>query len=457
MLNLIRKFTTRETHIFLLISLMMIMVAIAEFIFLNSYSTSHDPTLVSTVTIIDEPKDAVNLVILLISFAISISAFYISLRTFISIDGVNLISRMEGNILENEYYVTDIVDILNQYDDKDADKLQEKILNKITLKLKDDSKTAIKFADTLQYMIDVIIFFPAILHTEKSDSKKLSKKMQSIIDIAEHKIKMFHDISSGNIILLKESLNLFKGVITFQEFDNHNKYAFYSDLLKVRGSLLRNPVTKTVYHDYMGLYYHKKGMSKLLGAETPDQFSLEGIMKITEKIIILNNSKSSKAELEIITEYLEHALEQFNLALNNCKKDFMWPSFINFNIGITSFYLSLMNTNNDIGWVKILNNTIKTRSHLKRTIDDIFYNQKETLLQRSFYFEENLSKIVKINLLLIIMLNEKELLIDENYKKLIHDEVENSNIDALSRDTILDKEYQKLKTYKNQIINHLKV
>jgi hypothetical protein len=40
------------------------------------------------------------------SLVVSFSAFIFAMKTYLSIDSVNVITQMEGNVLENENYVT---------------------------------------------------------------------------------------------------------------------------------------------------------------------------------------------------------------------------------------------------------------------------------------------------------------------------------------------------------------
>jgi len=49
------------------------------------------------------------LMIAVVSLAVALIALYISLRTFYSIDEVNAISRMDGNVMENPRYRPNIL------------------------------------------------------------------------------------------------------------------------------------------------------------------------------------------------------------------------------------------------------------------------------------------------------------------------------------------------------------
>lgn len=56
-----------------------------------------------------KPDNTNELVVAVVSLAVALLALYISLRTFYSIDEVNAISRMDGNVMENSRYRPNIL------------------------------------------------------------------------------------------------------------------------------------------------------------------------------------------------------------------------------------------------------------------------------------------------------------------------------------------------------------
>ena len=56
-----------------------------------------------------KPDNANELVVAVVSLAVALLALYISLRTFYSIDEVNAISRMDGNVMETPRYRPNIL------------------------------------------------------------------------------------------------------------------------------------------------------------------------------------------------------------------------------------------------------------------------------------------------------------------------------------------------------------
>jgi hypothetical protein len=116
-----------------------------------------------------EGKDLLSFTISTVGFCIALLALFIAVRTYTSIDSVNNISKMEGNILDNEHYVTSLPELINQFKSKDEKTLDKELFDSVEYKLKKESGTAVLFADTLQYMIDLIVLFPAVFNASDTD------------------------------------------------------------------------------------------------------------------------------------------------------------------------------------------------------------------------------------------------------------------------------------------------
>jgi len=59
--------------------------------------------------------DITSFTVAVLSGVISLVALFIALQTYISIDSVNNITKMEGNILDNEHYVTSMPEFIETY------------------------------------------------------------------------------------------------------------------------------------------------------------------------------------------------------------------------------------------------------------------------------------------------------------------------------------------------------
>lgn len=198
-----------------------------------------------------EGKDLLNFTISIVGFCIALLALFIAVRTYTSIDSVNNISKMDGNILDNERYVTSLPELISQYKSKNEKDLDEKLFESIERKLKRDSNTAVLFADTLQYLIDLIVLFPAVFNAADTDKKRYKKRMDKILKDIDKQRDILQSISKGNSIQIIETIKLFKAVVSYQSFVANGNFNIHADLLHVRGPILRNPVTKTIYHNYL--------------------------------------------------------------------------------------------------------------------------------------------------------------------------------------------------------------
>jgi len=350
-----------------------------------------------------EGKDLLNFTISTVSFCIALLALFIAVRTYASIDSVSNISKMEGNILDNENYVTSLPELISHYKSKDETSLDKEIFSSIEHKLKKESFTAVLFADTLQYMIDLIVLFPAVFNASETDKKLYKKRMDNILKDVDKQRDVLQSISKGNSIQITESIKLLKAVVSYQSFVADGNFNIHSDLLHVRGPILRNPVTKTIYHNYLGLYYNKKGMHLLrdaLDMKSIDILSIDGLDWVKS-----NLASISPSAIEEVTMYLKSACEQFDRALKISSEDVMWPGFINYNKARTLYFLSLFSDAKE-GWEQVMNDAIESRSRLNRLIDEILTIDRDkdtkvldTHLRKFFLYQEELARLVKLNLL----------------------------------------------------------
>ncbi|MFM4965829.1 hypothetical protein ACEUBT_19135 [Aeromonas bivalvium] len=404
---------------------------------------------------LNEGKDLLNFTISIVGFCIALLALFISVRTYTSIDSVNNISKMDGNILDNENYVTSLPELISHFKSQDEKDLDNKIFESIEYKLKKESHTAVHFADTLQYIIDLIVIFPAVFNASDTDRKRYKERMESILRNIDKRRKILYSISKGNSIQITESIKLFKAVVAYQHFVSDGNFNIHADLLHVRGPILRNPVTKTIYHNYLGLYYNKKGMHLLrefLKIESKDMLSIEGLNLINTKL-----SSLTPPIREEITMYLTSACKQFDKAIDISKEDVMWPGFINYNKSRTLYFLSSLSTK-DNSWLDIIDDAIDSRSRLNRLIDEILTTNsknhttiKNTHLRQFFLYQEELARMVKLN----ILLTEK----DKNnselpllYRGL---EINKIHIDDLKKSFIATSCFPIIKSYQDMIIEKM--
>lgn len=351
-----------------------------------------------------EGKDLLNFTISIVGFCIALLALFIAVRTYTSIDSVNNISKMDGNILDNERYVTSLPELISQYKSKNEKDLDEELFDAIERKLKRDSNTAVLFADTLQYLVDLIVLFPAVFNAADTDKKRYKKRMDRILKNIDRQRDILQSISKGNSIQITETIKLFKAVVSYQSFVANGNFNIHADLLHVRGPILRNPVTKTIYHNYLGLYYNKKGMHLLkesMSMGSRDILSIDGLDFVRSNIDFC-----SPSVIEEVVMYLRSACEQFDRALEISSEDVMWPGFINYNKARTLYFMNLLSESKE-SWIGVMDDAVKSRSRLNRLIDEVLtVNQAgkacviDTHLRQFFLYQEELSRVIKLNFML---------------------------------------------------------
>lgn len=404
-----------------------------------------------------EGKDLLNFTISIVGFCIALLALFIAVRTYTSIDSVNNISKMDGNILDNERYVTSLPELISQYKSKNEKDLDEKLFESIERKLKRDSNTAVLFADTLQYLIDLIVLFPAVFNAADTDKKRYKKRMDKILKDIDKQRDILQSISKGNSIQIFETIKLFKAVVSYQSFVANGNFNIHADLLHVRGPILRNPVTKTIYHNYLGLYYNKKGMHLLkesLSMGARDILSIDGLDSVRSNIDSL-----SPSVIEELLMYLRSACEQFDRALKISCEDVMWPGFINYNKARTLYFINLLSESKE-SWIDVMDDAVKSRSRLNRLIDEVLtVNQAgkaevmDTHLRQFFLYQEELSRVIKLNL----MLSD-----GENKSKISPIIYRGSNIENLKKEELMKlfinvDSFPSIKSYQEKVVETLAI
>ena len=193
---------------------------------------------------------------------------------------------------------------------------------------------------------------------------------------------------------MKESIKLINAVFAYQKIKPQQTSSNYT-LMDVRGTMLKNAVSKTVYYNYMGLLYLTKATESILqhlANEThhTNFYSIEILRSIK------NYTENNYPELTI--SHLESAIENFRIASNIINKDVMWSSFIFFNIGRTEFLLNLIShgkKGND--WISTMNSAISYRKRLNMILSDILNNaQNLSYFQKAFIGEEHKARLMKM-------------------------------------------------------------
>ncbi|MGH8074357.1 MAG: hypothetical protein ACREO4_09805 [Lysobacter sp.] len=338
-----------------------------------------------------------------VGFWIALLALGFAVATYASIDSVDAISRMDGNILDNEHYVTCMPELLREFQAEDADKLRDQLFESMEVRLRRRSHSAIEFADTLQHLVDLIVLFPAVFHAAQTSKVEYNQRMMSLIRRLDRRARMLNEISKGSSIQISETIKLFKGVVGYQKRVAEGNFNLLADLLMVRGSVLRNPVTRTVFHNYLGLYYNKKAMELIL-QEVPGP-CLDPLSIAYVKLLHSSLPHISPKTRENVVVHLDAASIEFDKATHASADDPMWPGFIQYNKARTLFFRSVI-TGEANPWSDTLDAAISARIRLNGLIVEILRDEvgpnvaRPTHLQTFFAYQEELARLIKLNLFL---------------------------------------------------------
>lgn len=240
----------------IVISLAIIAALCATTVFLRSASADHN-TLDNLITF----------VVTILSMLVAILAYHVSVKTYISIDSVNAISRMDGNVMENENYRTGIISIIRHFNETDSINACNQLIGHLEQLFKTNSiNSGARLADNIQEMIDVIVLLSFIVkrknkETDEQDqyNNQIIARIESLMNKIENKVATFEQLSEGSCILIRESVKLLKAVYAYQCYKlgttNNENVAL---LMDVRGAMLKNAISRTIYYNYMGLMYMSK-------------------------------------------------------------------------------------------------------------------------------------------------------------------------------------------------------
>lgn len=322
----------------------------------------------------------------IVSLGLSITALVIAVVTYSSIDSVNMISTMEGNVLENENYTIAYSElVLNYASCKDIRSLQDKLFEDNINNIKYKSKTCIQFSDNLQNIIDSILWF-AYTDVRSSECQSKAKELTELLD---KKFLEFDRITNGNQYLLMESIKLIKYVLYYQGNRDTSDFNPKFDLINIRGKLLRNPISKIIYLDYLGLSYNAKAI-----ALVKDICRLNGQVFLPENIKKIYDT-DFKDKYEHINLYLQRAHKAFAMARELSEDEVLWEGYIKYNLARVLLMKALVNKSSFEEWELLIAETIEARHRVAVLFGDLIKDGENSYLINSFEKELYLSKMVK--------------------------------------------------------------
>ncbi|MBR6688335.1 MAG: hypothetical protein IKL77_06265 [Clostridia bacterium] len=311
----------------------------------------------------------------LVSLLISVVALIFSVITYVSIDAVNALSSMEGNVLCNENYNAEYMQLVEQYDDCTTQlDLQKKLFLDLDEYFKKHGKTCMAFTDFLQYFLDRLLWL-AYLDTKREDYQIA---VRQIIEKIEKKYNEFNAISNGNQYVLREHIKLIKNTLNYQSVSHDGKELDANGkMLNIRGRMLINGVSKTIYYDYLGLEYHKKTLKKIreLTGYSDEEF-LSHNMDLISKF---SYGEEDKKEIDL---YLNQAKLAFEQATLSSEADVLWKGYISFNMARIDLLSYLVNNSFPKNWHNSLEEAIEARYFVRKIF--VANNEVDSFLELEF-------------------------------------------------------------------------
>jgi hypothetical protein len=273
----------------------------------------------------------------LLSLVVAVFAFVVAFYTFESIDSVKKISSMEGNVLNNQHYGIQSAELIDRFFDlQTKDDFAGKLLGDLKVELTRKGMTCMQFTDALQMVVDHILWFAYLERSEKN-----RQKIEELFDIIDKEYNRIDAISNGTQHLIIENIKLIKYVtkyqfgyempVTLKKTDNP-KENDQGKLINIRGTMLGNPVTRTVYYDYLGLQ-HLRNARRRIRKKAEISKDIRPYLELNaENIRKIRSTSFTENDYEFIDLCLRESQKSFSNALKTCEEDILWRAYILGNI-----------------------------------------------------------------------------------------------------------------------------
>ncbi len=346
------------------------------------------------------PNSSSEVIIAVISLDVALLALYISLRTFYSIDEVNAISRMDGNVMENPRYRPNILRAVFLFPQTDLTETSEALMSHLMNLFCDKNKqSGAHLADSVQETADLLVLVPYFIKTyDQKDSAIQLNSVSRLLTTIKNKVNNFKEISDGSCKVLEETVRLIESVVAYQSWDISNQ-SDPTKLLELRGSLFINPVTSVLYYDYLGLYFMRRARGVIV--KQHEDASLR------ELIGYAKDCKGEDSSLVIV--YLDKAISSFKRAKENVGDDMFWAGYIYFNVARAEYLKSILNESHggtaDNAWEEYMNESIRSWITTNKIIAEHLTpiaNGNVSWLQRAFVSEENNVRLSKVIMQMMI-------------------------------------------------------
>ncbi len=343
----------------------------------------------------------ITFVVTILSMLVALLAYHISVKTYISIDAVNAISRMDGNVMEIENYRTNVISLIRLFDAETQAETCDQILHYIERLLYGNKiNSGAKLADCIQGVIDVIVLFSFLIQrVDRAMAKKddTIARIEAIIATIDKKVTEFEQMSEGSCILIRESVKLLKAVYTYQCYKSGVKSGSnITMLLDVRGAMLKNAISRTIYHNYIGLVYMNKAMNVINKYFTTCGKLGMDVLSIDAAKFLNKMPKSEDKTLAIV--YLKEAIANYDLGVKTIRDELMWNAFILYNKARAQYIFSQLVDSSDTTWQQTMETAIEYRSKLVMLLNDILGEASKSYLHRAFSDQLKVAQLANIRL-----------------------------------------------------------
>ena len=285
--------------------------------------------------------DSIELMIAIVSLGVALIALYISLRTFYSIDEVNAISRMDGNVMENSRYRPNILRAIFRFSQSDFTETSEALMAHMERGFCYKSKqSGAHLSDSVQEVADMMVLVPFFIQTNDQQRSSLHmKRVAILIDTMKKSVNEFKEVSDGSCKLLEETVSLIEAVFAYQKM-TANGESNPSKLLEIRGSIFTNPVSNILYNNYLGLYFLQRATNILCNYQKG----------LTLKQMIKSAAQCCSSDKALAIMYAGKAEKLFRKAKEYIGEDTIWQAFVCFNIARAQYMLAVTGQSPNTEW-----------------------------------------------------------------------------------------------------------
>lgn len=312
------------------------------------------------------------------SIIISLASFNISFITFTSIHSINQATSMNGNVLENDSYSVSYCNLLRNFDEcTTEEEFSNKLIQTICNDLNKNKYTCMQFSDSIQKIIDHIILFPYINDSNKTKGfyKKIIKEIDSRYDI-------YDSLSNGTQYTIRENIKLIKCVLQYQ--NNDLAINDILDLQDISSGLIKNPISKIIYFNYLGLYFLKKTDNFIKG-KTNNSYIYNQCDDYWEAIKEVTFTAEDKDYISMLLSCASQALKK---AEESAKKDVLWQGYIKYNIVRVYLLEFLIDSGKDSGELSTYINEV---IHQRKNVYRFFALKESSYLNSKLKYELQLS------------------------------------------------------------------